>query len=406
MSEENTSKRRAFQVGLLSSGHFLVDFYLNILISIVPLLALEWKLSTSALGIMATTTSIVTSFLQPVFGHLADKYRRSWMLPVSVVWTAVGTCIIGFFPSFLMVIVLTVLGGLGGSFYHPIGSQYTTSIAKEKKGLSISAYSFGGNLGLAAAPIVIVPLIEAYGLPSISVMIIPAIIFTIGIYRSGVSKVNPTANSVGHIEEAASDGDDGTKEPSAARGYRRIVLLNAVTGLRSWASTIIVVFVPTMFVLAGHTKMEGAKLLSGFFFAGVIGTVFFGYLADRVPIKRILAGSTTVAALAGIGFIFLHGWMAMVMLMIVSFIFNGTIPITVIMAQGIMPKNAGMASGFMMGFTFGLGSLGALLTGVLGDYIGLKNAVATLVPIIILAAMLAWKLPDVKIKIRRLKENA
>ena len=98
----------------------------------MPILALEWKLSPSALGIMATTTSIITSFLQPVFGHMVDKYRRSWMLPISVVWTAVGTCVIGFFPSFLMIIVLSVIGGMGGSFYHPIGSQYTTSIAKQK----------------------------------------------------------------------------------------------------------------------------------------------------------------------------------------------------------------------------------------------------------------------------------
>lgn len=400
---DDSSKLRAMQVALLSSGHFLIDFYLNILLSIVPLLALDWKLSTSALGIMATTTSIITSFLQPVFGHMVDKYRRSWMLPLSVVWTAVGTCTIGFFPSFLMIIVLSVLGGLGGSFYHPIGSQYTTSIARHKKGLSMSAYSFGGNLGLAAAPLVIVPLIEAYGLPSISVMIIPALIFTIASYYSRINKVNPAAHSVGHIED---EGNGDTAEQSAARGYRRILLLNTVTGLRAWANTIIIVFVPTMFVLAGHTKMEGAKLLSAFFFVGVIGVVVFGYLADKMPIKRIIAGSTSIGALAAIGFFFLHGWAGISMLMVIAFVFNGTIPVTVIMAQGILPKNAGMASGLMMGFTFGIGSLGALLTGVLGDYIGIENAVATLVPIMIVAAILSWKLPNVKIKVKKNKENA
>ena len=56
---------------------------------------------------------------------------------------------------------------------------------------------------------------------------------------------------------------------------------------------------------------------------------------------------------------------------------QATIPVTIVMAQELIPQNKGLASGLVMGFAVGLGQIGALITGLLGDQIGLEPAVKT-----------------------------
>jgi FSR family fosmidomycin resistance protein-like MFS transporter len=60
----------------------------------------------------------------------------------------------------------------------------------------------------------------------------------------------------------------------------------------------------------------------------------------------------------------------------------------------VLPNNVGLASGFMLGLTIGLGGLGALPLGFLADRIGLSPVIhfaALLSPI---AALLALRLPE------------
>ena len=49
-------------------------------------------------------------------------------------------------------------------------------------------------------------------------------------------------------------------------------------------------------------------------------------------------------------------------------------PSSLVWAQRAMPGSEGMASGMMLGLSFGLGSFGTALVAALGDHIGLSNA--------------------------------
>ena len=59
-------------------------------------------------------------------------------------------------------------------------------------------------------------------------------------------------------------------------------------------------------------------------------------------------------------------------------------PSSIVWAQRAMPGSAGMASGMMMGLSFGFGSLGAALTAAIADQIGLAPALLlTTLPLIL-----------------------
>ena len=69
-------------------------------------------------------------------------------------------------------------------------------------------------------------------------------------------------------------------------------------------------------------------------------------------------------------------------------------PSSIIWAQQALPENAAMASGMMLGMSFGLGSLGVAATAALGDVIGLAPALLVSVLALPLAALLAYITPE------------
>ena len=48
--------------------------------------------------------------------------------------------------------------------------------------------------------------------------------------------------------------------------------------------------------------------------------------------------------------------------------------VIVVLSQRIIPAGMGMATGLVLGFTFAMGALGALLTGMLADVVGIPSA--------------------------------
>ena len=68
-------------------------------------------------------------------------------------------------------------------------------------------------------------------------------------------------------------------------------------------------------------------------------------------------------------------------------------PSSLVWAQQMMPSNVAMASGMMMGLSFGLGSIGTALTAAFADHIGLSlSLLLTSIPLLI-AAVLAIMTP-------------
>ena len=65
-------------------------------------------------------------------------------------------------------------------------------------------------------------------------------------------------------------------------------------------------------------------------------------------------------------------------------------PSSIVWTGHLMPQFIGVASGMMMGFCYGIGSIGAAITAVLGDYIGLGTALLiSVIPIFFAIGLVA-----------------
>jgi FSR family fosmidomycin resistance protein-like MFS transporter len=88
-------------------------------------------------GGLTAMASMSSSFLQPLFGVLADRMRRPWFVVLGPMIAAVFMASIGLAPSYEVLVALLVLGGVGVAMFHPQTASLAGSTSA-KRGLATS----------------------------------------------------------------------------------------------------------------------------------------------------------------------------------------------------------------------------------------------------------------------------
>src|SRR6266511_1384329 len=106
-------------LSLLALGHLVIDTNQGSLPALLPYLKTALGLTYTATGVIVLMSTITSSLIQQLFGFLADKTARRWLLPLSVVLCAFGIALTGVAPSYAAVLALVMLSGFGVAAYHP-----------------------------------------------------------------------------------------------------------------------------------------------------------------------------------------------------------------------------------------------------------------------------------------------
>ena len=168
-----------FTLLLVAAGHFIIDFYLEILPPLMPTIMDKIGFSMTLAGLLFTVNSIASSWSQPLFGYLGDRHRWKYVLPVSILWIAVLMGSVGAAHTFPLLLFITTMAGLGSAVYHPIGSVAAASFSSEYRGFVTSAYVTVGILGSAMAPLAAIKVKEWGGLEGLYVIAVPGIILAV-----------------------------------------------------------------------------------------------------------------------------------------------------------------------------------------------------------------------------------
>ena len=86
--------------------------------------------------------------------------------------------------------------------------------------------------------------------------------------------------------------------------------------------------------------------------------------------------------------------MSIVTLIMTGFFIQAAHPCSVIWCQKFLPDNPNLASGLMLGLSFGLGGIGAALTAIAAEYIGLRAALLITLLMPLAGALLIYYIPE------------
>ena len=382
-------------IALLSAGHFLSDFYNTFLPALLPTATASLGLSLTGAGSLVMIFSFTASILQPILGYFIDKHGWSWLIIWTIPVSGLFICLAGMATSVWQLTVCVTLSGLSLSLFHPLGSAMLGKAADEQnKNMAMSLFIGGGNIGVAIAPAIVLAFLFYIGSNYLLWLAVPGIAIGLAFYLTGVHKIPLTKTA----SQAA---------PTTA-WYKSVSMLklNLVMGIRSWPQAAIPNFLALWLVSQGHSVAMAGGLLTAFLAGGAVGSIGGGFLSNRIGRKAsiILALTVTIPLL----YCFLNAPSMTVSSYVLLFAggaaLQGTLPVSIVWAQEMLPANAAMASGMMLGLSFGLGGLGAALTGLMADFTGLHTALLWSLAPLLAGILITWSIPSKCVKANAAQE--
>ncbi len=365
-------------------GHFSVDMYSGMVPLILLALTDVLKLSYAQIGFVSMCYSLAGSLSQPPFGWLGDRRGARPMAVLGVAAISVTVGIMRFVDNYLVLVLLAIVAGLGSGAFHPQGATLAAQTSNEQRGSAASIFMLGGNSGYAFGPILgatIFGLAGGYMPETLAILglLQAALIFGLLAERQR-QFVNGT---YGRVMAAT------TMAPIAV-----IVTLTFVIFFRSWTSASVSTYVPQVFKMFGYSNTEAGAVLSAVLFPLALGGLVGGTLSDRIGRRRVLIVSTALSGPALWMLLQNTGSMAFVWAAVVGVTIGASFPVTLVMAQSLVPRGLGLMSGVVMGFTFIAGAMGTGISGFVADQIGLLPTMNLNAVLPIIAAGLAFFLPD------------
>jgi len=360
----------------ISAVHMLNDSMQSVIPALYPIFQDTLNISYTQIGWLTFTLQMTSSVMQPVVGLVSDRKPSPWMLPVGMLMSMIGMAGMAFAPSFGMLIFFIVFVGLGSAVFHPEGSRVVYFAAGGRRGFAQSIYQVGGNFGQSLAPLMTIFIFIPLGQRGAvwgTLLAAAAILILLKVVPWYRKQLEEHGKPVKKAAVPRGELSIDAKKHKNVVAFALSVLILLVFA-RSWYGAAIGTFYQFYLIHDyGLSKQAAQVPLLLFMIAGVVGTFFGGMVSDRIGAKRtmllsILGAAPFTLLLPHLPLVWMYPVAALIGLII-----QASFSVSVVYAQELMPGRVGMASGLITGFAFGMGALGAVVLGKLGDIYGLQS---------------------------------
>src|SRR5262249_11913252 len=116
------------------------------------------------LGMVLALMSLAAAILQVPIGFMVDRVGARVMLLGGLAIVSVATALMGFAATFWQLVLFAFIAGVGNAVFHPTDyAILNSSISPGRMGRAFSIHTFTGQLGSAAAPVVMIALTQVFG---------------------------------------------------------------------------------------------------------------------------------------------------------------------------------------------------------------------------------------------------
>ena len=378
MTTTEAAKSKMSFSRFLVLGHLVNDTSGNLLTGLLPALTSLYGLSYLLAGLVAMVFNITSSILQPLLGHWFDRTQASWLLEAGIAVNCLAMGLAGIAPSYAALLLVVSIAGLGSAAFHPPSFSAVVRSGGPKTGRSLSIFLSGGNIGFFLGPLVAGLLVSAFGLPGSLVFLPIGVATAVLLFRVRVGGRQDTSSAVFHARPA---------------NKRLVALLATITAFRSIAIQSAITFLPLYFVAEGEPLLVATSIASLWLGVGVLGQLAGGFLSDRVGRRPVVIASLLAGGLCFYGFLNSSGLISIILLALSGCLLYANWSVIFVMSSEAAPANVGAVSGFMVGFSVGVGGFGALAFGGIADKLGLNFAFTLIIVSALAGGVMALFLP-------------
>jgi len=281
-----------------------------------------------------------------------------------------------------MLVALLFLAGMGAASFHPTAAATVGRAGGHRKGLAMSAFVTAGIGGFASGPLVILPVVSTFGLKATPLTTLWGAVVAL-ILLLGLRFDNPVS--------VPKTGLPSFRELRPA--LRAIALLYGIVVIRAFIVLGFSNFVPLYLTSRGFPLFLAGVGVTAFQASGATGCFLGGLLADRLGNRSVLLLSFWGAFPLLLAFLNIRQEWTIGVLGLAGLFLLSSIPINIVLAQGISPERAGLMSSIAMGFGWGTGGILLTLLGAVADHFGLHAALQGLALLTLLGIFLIHLLP-------------
>jgi MFS family permease len=307
---------------------------------------------------------VASGLCQTPAGFLVDRFGARRVLVGGLATLSCAIILIGIVPTFTLMFPLMVIAGVGNSVFHPADySLMTASVSKHYLARAYGVHTFGGNLGWALAPMIILGLSALVGWRT-------ALAFA-GLFGLLIATFVFVSGGVLLEESELLRRKGGSRGPMLKGDIvllfsTPILLCFVYFALLSVALVGIQTFLPaTLHALRGTSLTAAGVALTAYLAGSASGILAGGFAADRTRAhERVVAlGLASAAALLlAVGSIpFPDFWLAAA-LAAAGFAAGFTMPSRDMLARGATPSGA---TGKVFGFIYSGLDLGSAITPII-----------------------------------------
>jgi FSR family fosmidomycin resistance protein-like MFS transporter len=370
--------------------HFIGDFFQSFIRPLLPVMATKFDLSLAQVGLITGITTFMAFLIQPIFGYLADRYKKRVVLLVGSFVGAICIPMVGVAPYFWVVLLLIGLGSISSAIYHPTAAGMVSVYAGRRTGLAMSLFGLGGTLGFAIGPLVCSGYVTYLGMHRLPILTLFGVLVFVVLFI-----MIPASNGSGQAHRDFL----GTLKESIGDVWRPIALIWSIAFLRAFVEHSLLTFIPVLAASEGHSLVSVGGIVSLFTVGGSVSALVCGHLADRIGFKPIYFFSFALSSPSLLLFIHAEGWQVYPLSFVSGFLLLATLFPALALAQTVAPKGRSLVSSIVMGLALGIAGLLIPLTGRMADAFDIRTVLNFVAFIPLAALLLVRYLPEPRDKV-------
>jgi MFS transporter, FSR family, fosmidomycin resistance protein len=377
------------------SAHILHDGYTDLLYVLLPIWQAEFGLGYAEVGLLRTSYTGVMAALQIPASLIAERCGPVLLLVAGTLVSALSFLLAGASLGLVSLLTVLILGGMGASVQHPIGSSLVSAaFAGARSRTALGVYNFTGDLGKMAMPLLAALLLST--MPWRSAL---WVLGGLGVACAALVLVLAPR----HVHAPRRGGETGgalqaATTPPGAPPRHGFLLLLAIAMIDSAGRSGFLTFLPFLLKAKEASIASIGSALSLLFLGGAAGKLVCGYLGARFGLLNTVLLTEGLTAIGIIALLPLPLAGALMLMPLLGIGLNGTSSVL----YGTVPELVAPARrtrAFGVFYTGAIAASAAMppLIGLIGDSFGIPTAmlliagaVLTTVP---LSALLMPMLP-------------
>jgi FSR family fosmidomycin resistance protein-like MFS transporter len=353
------------RVAALSVVHLVHDIYTSFLAPALPKIIEKLGMSYGMAGLLAVIQRIPSLF-NPLMGIIAERPSMKYLVIVSPAITAVAMSLIGIAPGYIFLAILLFVSGISSMMWHIPSPVMIKYLSGRRTGKGMSYYMVGGELARTLGPLVILGVIELWGLEGTWKMMPLGFVASFVLYLNFRNvDIKPSATSY--------------KEGNYWRIFRRysaaFILTGGFTFFQAGVKASLTYYLPTFLTDSeGHSLVFADISLTILQLAGAAGALFAGTISDRLGRTSTLLIISIVTPLLMLIFLSIDGaWIIPVLIPLGFFLFAPT-AVMMAMVQDLHTEKKAFVNAIYMTINFFISSLVIPMVGVITDHFGFQTS--------------------------------